>query len=117
MLRTTFKKKKVPKDLLDQAQEHSQLSSRRHGRTRRGRLSSLNMRHLIKVYLQSRPGLQTIEHRSLMRFIRPYHNGNLDYDEKSRLRRHLITRLQLNMQANKYAKFLGLYRLGNIEQW
>lgn len=107
MLRIAFKKKKVPKDLLDQAQEHSQLSSRRHGRTKRGLFSSSNMRHLIKVYLQSRPGLQTIEHRSLMRFICPYHNGNLDDDEKLRLRRHLITRLQLNMQANQYANFWG----------
>lgn len=78
-------------------------------RTRRGLLFSSNMGHLIKVYLQSRPGLQTIEHRALMRFIRSCHDGHLDDDEKLRLRQQLVKRLQLNKQANQYAKLLELY--------
>lgn len=44
-----------------------------------------------------------------MRFIRSCHDGHLDDDEKLRLRQQLVKRLQLNKQANQYAKLLELY--------
>lgn len=88
-----------------------------YGRTTRGLLSERNMRHLIKCYFRSKPGLQTVEHRMLMQSIRAYKDGFLGRDEQMRLRAVLSSRLQLNRTANIYVKFLGLYRLPDIEDW
>lgn len=88
-----------------------------YGRTTRGLLSERNMRHLIKCYFRSKPGLQTVEHRMLMQSIRAYKDGFLGRDGQMRLRAVLSSRLQLNRRANIYVKFLGLYRLPDIEDW
>jgi len=50
-----------------------------------------------------------------MNFVRELYNGVLDDEKKLQLRRLLISRLQMNKQANQYAKILGLYRLPSIE--
>lgn len=88
-----------------------------YGKTRRNMLSSLSMNYLIRRHLQSKPGCQTMKHRALMHSIREYYSGALNDKKKLQLRRLLISRLQMNKQANKYAKILGIYRLPDIEQW
>lgn len=50
-----------------------------------------------------------------MNFVRELYNGVLDDEKKLQLRRLLISRLQMNKQANQYAKILELYRLPSIE--
>lgn len=88
-----------------------------YGKTRRDLFSSFTMNYLIRQYLQSKPGYQTMEHRALMHSIREFYNGALYDEKKLQLRRLLISRLQMNKQANQHAKILGLYRLPDIEQW
>lgn len=75
------------------------------------------MKYLMQQYSRTNPGYQTIEHQAVIRTIRENYDGLLDDNGKLRLRRLLISRLQMNKNANQYAKFLGLYRLPNIENW
>ena len=88
-----------------------------YGRTRRGLLSSLNMQYLVRKYLQSNPGSHTIEHKVLMHLIREFYDTSMNDDRKLHLRGLLISRLQMNKQANQDVKLLGLYRVRSIEEW
>ena len=88
-----------------------------YGRTIRGLVSPWSMKYLMQQYSRTNPGYQTIEHQAVIRTIREYYDGLLDDNGKLRLRRLLISRLQMNKKANHYAKLLGLYRLPIIEIW
>ncbi|ODM23896.1 hypothetical protein SI65_01486 [Aspergillus cristatus] len=59
----------------------------------------------------------TMEHRLLMQLVRELQHGSMSDNRKLHLRRLLISRLQMNKQANQDVKLLGLYRSSTIEEW